>query len=38
MSKIRIKSNFDKNADLVLYEGNCIDLLHKYLMVFLSLW
>ena len=29
MSKIRIKSNFDKKADLILYEGNCIDLLSQ---------
>lgn len=29
MSKIRIESNFDKNADLVLYEGNCLDLLSQ---------
>lgn len=29
MSKITIESNFDKKADLVLYEGNCLNLLSQ---------
>ncbi len=29
MSELRIASNFDSSADLILYEGNCIDLLKQ---------
>lgn len=29
MGELRITSNFDSSADLILYEGNCIDLLDQ---------
>ena len=29
MSKIRIESNFNEKADLILYEGNCLDILSQ---------